>query len=142
MRQFQIKDVLIDFSSDGWIFDAIWHHARVGRAVCVLKGRSLKIGDLVVYDDCVLPRPVAHNFFSLIGMPCRKQSFRGRGVGTALLNRVIAEAEQAGVSRLWGSVTASDIAETPHLLDWYRGWALRSATKALTPSFRPQQPFP
>ena len=65
-----------------------------------------------------------------MGMPCRTRSFRGREIGTALLNRVIFEAGQAGVSYLWGSVTASDIAGTPHLLDWYAkmGFEVRHRT--------------
>lgn len=44
---------------------------------------------------------------------------RGRGIGTALLTRLLQEADAAGLREIWGNVTQNDIDETPHLLAIY-----------------------
>ncbi len=133
MRPKIIQEVTIEFEKAEWLFEAKWCQRRVGAAACILEGTILKIGDLKVKDDFFLPWPFAHNILILLGVPCRRLNFRGLGIGTALLNRIISEADQSGISLLWGSVTASDIAKTPYLLDWYQRMGFEVAHESKDP---------
>jgi len=114
-----LRELRITFSRDDWAFDARWRNITIGRARCVQDGNTLLIGDLLVAAACPIPWPFANNLLVAIGLPCRRRNFRGLGVGTALLKRIIAEATKAGITHLRGNVTEGDIKATPHLLDWY-----------------------
>jgi GNAT superfamily N-acetyltransferase len=115
------QGISVVFHREDWHFEARWNdRVKVGWAVCLPEGTSLKIADLVVHDEVSIPWPIAHRLLIGLGVPCRKRSFRGCGIGTVLLDRIVTEASPAGMTRVWGSVTASDIEKSPHLLDWYR----------------------
>ncbi len=47
------------------------------------------------------------------------EQFRGKGLGTILLNEVVRLGELDGMHVLWGWVTLADLLATKHLLDWY-----------------------
>lgn len=116
------EGVTIVFHREDWHFEAKWQQqVAVGWAACLPEGTSLKIADLEVHDEVTIPWPIAHSLLICLGIPCRRRSFRGMGIGTALLERIVTEASLAGMAQVWGSVTASDLEKTPILLEWYRG---------------------
>lgn len=115
------KGISITFYHEDWHFEARWkNQVVVGRAMGLAEGMSLKIADLEVDAECALPWPIAHSLLVWFGAPCRRKSFRGLGIGTALLRHILSEASHAGFTRVWGSITPSDLKKTPHLIDWYR----------------------
>ena len=50
----------------------------------------------------------------------KTQSYRGRGLGAALLRFLIGLARERGIKRIRGSVVQQDVEETPFLLTWYK----------------------
>jgi len=48
------------------------------------------------------------------------QSYRGLGLGSALLDSVIASARESGVRHIRSSIAPDDIQTTPYLLEWYQ----------------------
>ena len=87
---------------------------RVGHAWCSLQDRRLRIGDIGVDDglghteccpgDAVVPPG---------------PSFRGKGIGNLILERLLTEAAALGVVEVWGVVVQDDLDRAPFLLRWY-----------------------
>ena len=115
------EGVHIEFSTDGdlWDVDAQWHDRQVGYARCTRTAGRLMLGELRVKDNLPVPWPFLDCLRLLLGIPCRRLDFRKQGIGSRLLERILAEAARAGVTEILGSVTQEDIDKTPALLDWY-----------------------
>ena len=116
------SDISIKFAKDEqfWDVEAFWRNTiKVGYARCEQQGDRLVISDLKVEDECSIPWPFGNGFLVILGFAFRKVNFRGRGIGSKLLTRILSEATTTGMREVWGSVTQSDIAKTPGLLQWY-----------------------
>lgn len=94
-------------------------YKRVGHTGCILKGDRLLIGDLVVNDAYTTCWSKCDWIRATLGIPARKRNFRGRGIGTELLMKVVQEAQKAGIVEIYGSVVQEDLDSFPGLLDWY-----------------------
>lgn len=92
---------------------------EVGYAYCSFDGRVMRLNDIHVKDDVTLPpRNLIHAFWRVIVQP-RPLDLRKQGLGTAMLRRVISEANARGAERIVGSVTPDDRKDNPGLLAWY-----------------------
>jgi|GEM_PF-4149990 len=67
----------------------------IGRALSILDGKNLKLCDI------------------------RLERFARKGVGTLMLERLILEADRAGVVEISGSVMSEDLEKSPFLTQWY-----------------------
>lgn len=105
-----------DISLDAFI---IWRHSGIGRIQCVVDEEEnvLVIGNIELFEQSFLPR---NRLFSLCPFQRSKRNFRGRGLGSAMLKYVIAQAEQLGVIGISGFITPDDARTTPYLFDFYR----------------------
>jgi hypothetical protein len=88
----------------------------IGYARCLLEGPSLQLSDLTIKEFAL---------GGLAGMlrrmlPGTPKTYRGNGLGTALLKQVMATAQDLGIHTIYGSVTQADLDTTPYLLDWYK----------------------
>ena len=95
----------------------LWYQSnQVGSARCLKFGHELLIGDLLIHE------PNRGGFLSVIRQMITRQpkTYRGRGLGSALLKHVIEVAKDLDVHVIHGSVTKVDMASTPYLLDWYK----------------------
>lgn len=105
----------------GWTF-YVWHGDRVvAEMLCKMQSPVLSIGNLEIYDRV----PVHETSFDrfrrkLRGRPPLVASYRGRGLGTALLRLVERLAKPAGFNCLDGWISNVDYDPDPGLPDWYR----------------------
>ncbi len=106
--------------------DAMWEGRRIGHLWCTITGKRLKIDDLVVDDHFQIPPRTFESFYSLLGIPRKVISFRRRGIGSDMLDRLIVEASALGVEEVWGSVVEKDVNRSASLLRWYehRGFTI------------------
>jgi hypothetical protein len=81
-----------------------------------LEGPSLQLSDLTI-KEFVLGGLAGMLRRMLPGTP---KTYRGNGLGTALLKQVMATAQDLGIHTIYGSVTQADLDTTPYLLDWYK----------------------
>lgn len=49
-----------------------------------------------------------------------EKKYRGSGLGTMLLDRIMSWAGTSGVTKIWGGIVQKDIDESPFLLEWYQ----------------------
>jgi GNAT superfamily N-acetyltransferase len=91
------------------------------RAACVDMGEYLLLGDIVVDCAAFVTESAAQRFLRrLLRRSAPTADYRHRGIGSVLLDLVIATARRHGVSRIDGMVVEKDVAANPALLDWYR----------------------
>jgi GNAT superfamily N-acetyltransferase len=94
---------------------------QVGHAQCVRDGDSLCLGDLMIN------KPTQAGLLGSLERKLKGQlsDYRGRGLGTILLQQVLSTAKETGVKEIHGSIVQDDIDTTPHLLDWYKRYGFR-----------------
>lgn len=111
----------VDLDEDDISLDAfiIWGHSGIGRIQCVVdeEANVLVIGNIELFEQPLLPR---NGIFSFRPFQRPKRNFRGRGLGSAMLKYVIAQAERLGVAGISGFITPDDARITPYLFDFYR----------------------
>jgi Acetyltransferase (GNAT) domain len=102
------------------IIKLLYRNSEVGRLQCVLNPlNELMIGDIIIRNDIIHTPP------HLLARLCRRLvkpkpiDYRQRGLGTHLLQFVIARARQRGFKRIYGSLTQEDINNNPNLVKWY-----------------------
>jgi GNAT superfamily N-acetyltransferase len=101
------------------IAQARLHGVRIGYAHCVRTGDRLLLGDINVLAEMpVVQRTLGERVLALFMNP-DAQRLRHRGIGSELLERVLHEADEAGIQETWGCVKQEDLAEQPTLLRWY-----------------------
>jgi len=96
-----------------------WRGRCVGHATCTCAGPRWKLCDLKVEEGIQLSWPLPFRVLAWLGLSRRQRKLRGQGIGTRLLERVLAEADAAGVDELWGAVVPVDLERWPGLLAWY-----------------------
>lgn len=110
--------ITVSHHHDLWNVRAVWHDACVGYARCILHGNRLCLSDIRVECAHQVRHPFVYRLLYFLRLP-RTLNFRGRHVGSRIMKRIIEDAEAAGVSEIWGSISHFDIEKTPHLLQWY-----------------------
>lgn len=92
---------------------------RVGYAYCSFDGKVMRLNDILVDDDVVLPpRTLLHALWRILSKP-KPLEMRGQGLGTAMLQQVVEETHARGAERIVGLVTPEDRRNNPELLAWY-----------------------
>jgi GNAT superfamily N-acetyltransferase len=94
---------------------------QVGYANCVRDGDSLCLCDLII-EEPIKAGLLGSLQRKLTGQP---SNYRGRGLGTILLQQVLSTAKETGVKEIHGSIVQDDVDTTPHLLDWYKRYGFR-----------------
>lgn len=97
------------------------HNKPVGMAQCVINSpQTLTLGDITIFDRVTRPEPQIVTALRVIfRRPPRTISYRGSGLGSALLEYVKQYARQHGFKRITGLASS---AYTPRaaLFRWYR----------------------
>jgi GNAT superfamily N-acetyltransferase len=116
-------ELVID-EDNGFLFFAVEDAGRqVGLVSCREDGNSRwRIEDFTIEDAAIIPPSVLRR---LLRLKPRKENYRRRGIGGALMASVIAEARRRGVRCLRGSVVESDLNGNPRLLEWYERLGFR-----------------
>jgi hypothetical protein len=105
--------------SDYFDADIFWKHSLVGQIKWFIdESNVLELADLVIFDDPINLRRGCLSFIPIFQQPQKK--FRQLGLGTAMLEYVIAQAQELGVRGIYGEVTQDDASRTPYLIDWYQ----------------------
>jgi GNAT superfamily N-acetyltransferase len=122
MPRAQHEAATIHYEADGpfWRFIALMNGRRVGYAYCHQTSGRLNIQDLHVYDSLRPPWSITDPIRVLLRLPRPAVNFRGNGIGTVLITRIIEEARKEQIQEIWGSVKQDDVNATPGLLDWYQ----------------------
>lgn len=94
-------------SKEGW---------RIGHAYTVFEGPRLRLGDITVADAFIRPRPW---ILASLGFRPKPVSYRGSGLGSALLQEVIAWAAARGFREMTGDIYPKDHGTNPRLPRWY-----------------------
>lgn len=97
MNRGEIDYVVTENDSEELNIEARLDGCRIGYVWCERRRDRLQICDLRIDEEQ-----------------------RRRGIGTALLRRLIDDADTAGVREIWGEVTSKDIEDWPGLLPWYK----------------------
>lgn len=122
MRRAENNEVSIEVDcSNGFYFlYARYRGIRVGSlSAKILPFNSVRLSDVKVETE-VLTRDfrlrwIVARWWPRLGM----ESFRGRGIGTRMLETFLDWCRENGVSEVFGSVVQEDMNETPTLLAWY-----------------------
>lgn len=96
----------------------LFHNGRlIGAADCpVHSAESLLLGNIEIFSTAVPPSLMAGDTAPQPPPP----DYRGRGLGTLLLNFVITQARLSGFQRITGHLHPQNLADNPALPDWYR----------------------
>jgi len=101
--------------------DAICGSRRAGYVWFVLQDDgSILLSDIQVFDEAPVPPS-----WLVSCIPWRQPktvSYRNRGIGRALMTTFLRLADEAGVSRIFGSLTNGDLAASPFLKSWYQSF--------------------
>jgi GNAT superfamily N-acetyltransferase len=112
----EIESSPIQLSFD--VYDRDW---SAGHAWCMPEGDVLKLHDIDIKNGIPLPES---GFARILRRIFRSErptyDYRKRGLGTVLLQLVIATAKHKGFSRIEGYIVEDDAAANPSLFDWYR----------------------
>lgn len=104
---------------DGDGFDAhiSWKNNSVGLIRWYIDdANQLVLGDIIIFDP---PLISYKRILCFIPVWYRRKSFRGLGLGSAMLEFVIAQAKNLEVDGIWGIIVPDD-PKTPNLAIWYQ----------------------
>ncbi len=104
-------------SSSSFISNVCSETDCVGRINWLIKDGVLEIADLVIFELFDIKRWWVRVFPFLYNPPI---NYKGRGLGSAMLNFIIESAQAMGMSEIRGRITGDDLKETPHLVEFYR----------------------
>ena len=92
----------------------------VGEAKCMLRQDTMELSDIRIRDDADPPEStIEYIVKSAAKSKTDTRSYRRRGLGTALLEFVVAYARKKQLKRICGSIVQKDIVRTPNLVGWY-----------------------
>jgi GNAT superfamily N-acetyltransferase len=95
---------------------------RAGTLALQLCYPYLRIADLHIEDDFIAPPrfKVIRKWRTILQLPPRKCTLRGRGLGAALLRIAIDYAKAQSCEGVDGELAPNDLERTPYLRDFYR----------------------
>ncbi len=110
-----------EWDDDGFLdIKVYWKHIRHEVAYVHCRQHPsgiLELEDIVVNTNYELPHS---RFRRVLGRSAKVVSFQEIGIGSKLLEMVIAEARTARVATIWGSIVETDPVRLNRLLRWYR----------------------
>lgn len=77
----------------------------------------MTIADLIIFEPLDI-KPWWVRLFPFLYK--QRASYKGRGLGSAMLNYIIASARKMGISEIRGWINGDDLEATPYLLEFYR----------------------
>lgn len=92
----------------------------IGYIDCSFESDRLHIFDFKVYTEVPKPWPIVESLRQFLGFAASRENFRGFGLGSYLLDCLLAKADTNAVCEIWGEVTQGDIDATSHLLELYQ----------------------
>jgi GNAT superfamily N-acetyltransferase len=112
---------MINEDNRGYHLSVTQDHYRVGEIKCNIQDSGvMNIGDIEIYDNIARSKPGILWFIPWkVWKRLTKKNFRGRGLGSLLLELAINYARRRGLRQIRGFVVRKDLAATPWLLDWY-----------------------
>jgi hypothetical protein len=84
----------------------------------VSESNILELADLVIFEQAIVFRRGCLRYIPFLRQP--QQNFRQLGLGTAMLEYVIAQAKDLGMKGIYGEVTHDDATNIPYLIEWYQ----------------------
>ena len=128
--------LFLSVQGDSSHFQLYQQQMLIGEARCLRESpERMAIGDIAIANE-VIPPPANLLMWGLRQLPGYRQApvnYRGRGLGTALLQSMIEHSRQLGVTELCGEVFQQDVENCPVLLHWYerQGFERRSPDREL-----------
>lgn len=113
---------LVVAEDEQWIHACLWDNRySVGRLNVVFRSPDeWEIADIILFDEIPDRLSVLHRLWlGLRGRKPQLRNYRGRGLGTALVQFVEDRARHQSVKRITGKVVQKDYGSWPELLDWY-----------------------
>jgi GNAT superfamily N-acetyltransferase len=99
--------------------DILTENALVGQIRwMVSEPHILELADLVIFEQAIVFRRGCLRYIPFLSQP--QPNFRHLGLGTAMLEYVIAQAKALGMKGIYGEVTHDDAMKTPYLIEWYQ----------------------
>ena len=93
----------------------------IGKLHAVIQSEtSVLLSDVKVERAVVTRRIPLRRLLSKVWPGIGTRSFRGRGIGTRMLDHFLGWCRAGGRNEVYGSVVQPDLDDTPGLLDWYR----------------------
>ncbi len=97
----------------------IWNNIHIGEIKYLLHDNNqLELADIVIFDPVITRTSLWEKLLPWLSRT--PKSFRGAGLGSAMLEFIIAHAKELKIADIHGDVTAQDVSNNPHLLDWYQ----------------------
>ena len=119
----------------GWSAKVFDGDTLVGQVHCLKRGEALYLADLHVQEAATHPIQGLAWVRAWLGFDTRgrTESYRNRGLGSALLRFVINRARAGGFRGVTGRLAPIDLKESPTLPDWYqdRGFRVTMAANQL-----------
>jgi GNAT acetyltransferase-like protein len=117
-KQGNIHDVNVVSDSETFFSISIsFNRLAVGRINWVIEDNNvMTLADLIIFDRS-FRRPLWVRLLPFLKW--KPPNFRQRGLGSAMLRYVIAQAEALKVDAISGFVTSDDLQATPYLLEFY-----------------------
>lgn len=118
------KVVCHEYSDGGFCLEVRYRSQFVGVATASTRENgSIVLEDIYIRDDNA-PRD-SSVILNLMAPSSELLNFRGRGLGTALLQRFIDCVRSKGLTRVYASITQEDLSRRPYLPDWYKKYGFR-----------------
>lgn len=113
------SEIIIEGDFEDGTLIASYKGLRAGHLHFFNNGEGVvRLGDIKVFGANDAKPGLLERILHITGMR-RYNGLRSRGIGTVLLSRFFELARKNSVKRIYGSVVASDLDNTPSLLQWY-----------------------
>ena len=118
------KVVYVEYPDGSFDLEVRYRSQFVGKATSSMRENgSMVLEDIYIRDDSV-PRGKSVILNSL-GPPSKPLNFRGKGLGTALLQWFINYVRSKGLTQVYGSITKEDLLSRPYLSEWYKKYGFK-----------------
>ena len=114
--------VVLDETDTHYHVFVVHRRKGIGQAQCPIDDQAgvLTIANIEIFAEVAANRPCLLWFIPWrIWKRLTARRYRGRGLGSALLEHVIAYARSRGLKRIVGQVVAHDLAQSSWLPQWY-----------------------
>ena len=103
-------------SEDLWDMKLLHDGRMIGEANCLRHGESLFLGNIEIINSAAPPAIKAGD----TAPQPKATNYRRRGLGTLMLEFIIAQARRSGFQQIRGHLHPLNLHDKPDLPDWYR----------------------
>ncbi|NEP42518.1 MAG: GNAT family N-acetyltransferase, partial [Okeania sp. SIO2H7] len=99
-------------------------NCQVGKASCLFKKtEEIFLADIFLENNLAF-ESIDDKIFKILhwGEP---KNYRGKGLGSYLLRKMIEVARNQGIKKIYGDIEAEDLKATPYLIDWYKSFGFK-----------------